>query len=379
MKQGPWQVLKNSIGNVYRLGIKELFSLRYDAVLMFLIIYSFTYAIYVPAKNAAFGMVNASVGIVDEDDSALSRRFKDALQLPYFLPPQSLTVAAIDRAMDGGDSTFVLDIGPGFEADVKAGRQPTLQVLVDATAMTQAGTGAGYLQQIIGRELAAFESGTPHQAPVVLVARARFNPNLESSWFMAVMETANNITMLALFLSGAAIIREREHGTIEHLLAMPLRPVDIMLAKVWANGLVIVIASLLSLHFVVHLLLGVPIAGSLLLFAAGLVCYLFSVTALGILLGTLARSMPQFALLAMPVFIIMNLLSGGTTPQESMPFALQAAMQLSPSTHFVNFAAAILYRGAGIDVVWPDFVACALIGLLFFCAALLRFRRALAL
>jgi ABC-2 type transport system permease protein len=373
--------LLGSVGNIYRLGIKELFSLRYDAVLMFLIIYSFTYAIYVPAKNAAFGVVNASVGIVDEDDSPLSRRIKDALQLPYFLPPQSLTVAGIDRAMDAGVSTFVIDIGPGFEADVKAGREPTLQLLVDATAMTQAGTGAGYLQQIIARELAGFAPGaqTSHQAPVALVARAKFNPNLESSWFMAVMETVNNITMLALFLSGAAIIREREHGTIEHLLAMPLRPVEIMLAKVWANALVIVIASMLSLHFVVHLLLGVPIAGSLPLFAVGLVLYLFSVTALGILLGTLTRSMPQFALLAMPVFIIMNLLSGGTTPQESMPFALQAVMQLSPSTHFVNFAAAILYRGAGIDVVWPDFAASALIGMLFFCAALLRFRRALAL
>lgn len=373
--------LLGSGGNIYRLGVKELFSLRYDAVLMFLIIYSFTYAIYVPAKNAAFGMVNASVGIVDEDDSPLSRRIKDALQLPYFLPPQSLTVAGIDRAMDAGSSTFVIDIGPGFEADVKAGRQPTLQLLVDATAMTQAGTGAGYLQQIIGRELAGFdlERTARHREPVALVARAKFNPNLESSWFMAVMETVNNITMLALFLSGAAIIREREHGTIEHLLAMPLRPIEIMLAKVWANAVVIVIASMLSLHFVVHLLLGVPIAGSLPLFALGLVFYLFSVTALGILLGTLARSMPQFALLAMPVFIIMNLLSGGTTPQESMPFALQALMQLSPSTHFVNFAAAILYRGAGIDVVWPDFAASALIGMLFFGAALLRFRRALAL
>jgi ABC-2 type transport system permease protein len=379
MEPSPEHILKSSIGNIWRLGIKELFSLRYDAVLMFLIIYSFTYAIYVPAKNAAFGMVNASVGIVDEDDSALSRRLKDALQLPYFLPPESLTVAAIDRAMDTGERTFVLDIGPRFEADVKAGRQPTLQVLVDATAMTQAGTGAAYLEQIIARELAAFEPGAPHREPVALVTRAKFNPNLESSWFMAVMETVNNITMLALFLSGAAIIREREHGTIEHLLAMPLRPVEVMLAKVWANGLVIVAASMLSLHFVVHLLLGVPIAGSLLLFGAGLVCYLFSVMALGILLGTLARSMPQFALLAMPVFIIMNLLSGGTTPQESMPFALRAAMQLSPSTHFVNFAAAILYRGAGIDVVWPDFLASALIGMLFFGAALWRFRRALAL
>jgi ABC-2 type transport system permease protein len=75
--------------------------------------------------------------------------------------------------------------------------------------MTQAGTGAAYLQQIIGRELAAFGPGPMHRPPVALVARAKFNPNLESSWFMAVMETVNNITMLALFLSGAALLRFR--------------------------------------------------------------------------------------------------------------------------------------------------------------------------
>jgi ABC-2 type transport system permease protein len=347
---------------------------------VFLIIYSFTYAIYVPAKNVAFGMAYASVGIVDEDDTPLSRSIRDALQLPYFLPPMPLTIADIDRAQDTGRSTFVIDIPPHFEADVKAGRHPTLQVLADATAMTQAGIGAGYIQDIVARELLPFVpvSDPIREVPVKLVLRAKFNPNLESSWFMSVMEIVNNITMLALFLSGAAIIREREHGTTLHLLAMPLRPFEIMLAKVWANGLVIVIASVLSLRFVVQWLLGVPIAGSLPLFVAGLALYLFSITALGILLGTLTRSMPQFSLLAMPVFIVMNLLSGGTTPQDSMPFALQAAMQLSPSTHFVRFASAILYRGAGVDVVWPDFVASGLIGALFFGVALLRFRQTLA-
>jgi ABC-2 type transport system permease protein len=281
--------------------------------------------------------------------------------------------------MDGGRYTFVIDIPPHFEADLKAGRHPSLQVLADATAMTQAGIGVGYIQAIVSRELLAFSlgPGVTVPNPVGLVTRAKFNPNLESSWFMAVMEIVNNITMLAMFLSGAAIIREREHGTIEHLLVMPLTPTEIMLAKVWANGLVIVIATSFSLRFVVQLLLGLPIAGSIPLFIAGLVMYLFSITALGIFLGTLTRSMPQFALLAMPVFIIMNLLSGGATPQDSMPVALRAVMQLSPSTHFVNFASAILYRGAGFDVVWPDFAASAVIGALFFGAALLRFRKAL--
>ena len=212
-------------------------------------------------------------------------------------------------------------------------------------------------------------------APVALVARAKFNPNLQSRWFLGVMQIINMITLLAVILTGAALIREREHGTIEHLLVMPLQPVEIMLAKIWANGLVIVVAATLSLKLVVQGVLAVPITGSIILFVAGAVLYLFSVTSLGIFLATLARSMPQFGLLAFPVFIVMNLLSGGTTPLDSMPEVLQQVMQLSPSTHFVSFAQSILYRGAGFEVVWREFLAVTVIGVVFFVGALLRFRK----
>jgi ABC-2 type transport system permease protein len=151
-----------------------------------------------------------------------------------------------------------------------------------------------------------------------------------------------------------------------------------MIAKVWANGLVIVIAATLSLKLVIQGLLDVPIAGSIPLFVSGMVVYLFSVTALGIFLATLVRSMPQFGLLAFPVFMVMNLLSGGTTPLDSMPEVLQHVMQLSPSTHFVSFAQAILYRGAGFDVVWREFAVIFLSGSVFFIGALFRFRKTIS-
>ena len=136
----------------------------------------------------------------------------------------------------------------------------------------------------------------------------------------------------------------------------------------------ITVAVGLSLYFVVRTILGVPIAGSIPLFMAGVVIYLFFATAIGIFLGTVARSMPQLGLLFMLVFLPMNMLSGSNTPLESMPPWLAFVMQGSPSTHFVSFAQSILYRGAGLDVVWPEFLATALIGGLFFGLALLRFR-----
>jgi ABC-2 type transport system permease protein len=279
--------------------------------------------------------------------------------------------------MDAGRYTFVIDIPPDFQTNVVRGRRPTIQLNVDATAMTQAGTGAAYIQSIMAQELTAFMEGPVAVAtpPVALVIRAQFNPNLEVSPFMAVVQLINSITLIAMFLAGAALIREREHGTIEHLLVMPLTPTEIMLAKIWANGLVIVVAAALSLRLVVQGWLGLAIAGSMALFVAGVVIYLFAIASLSIFLATLARSMPQFALLAFPLFIIMNLLSGGNTPLDSMPQFLRTVMQGSPSTHFVSVAQAILYRGAGFDIVWPEFAATAAIGAVFFGGALARFRK----
>ena len=365
------------LANIYRLGVKEFFSLRRDLVMVGLIVYAFTYAVYAPTQHAQTELKNASVAVVDEDRSQLSQRLRDALLQPLFQPPAELAANEIDAAMDSGSYTFVIDIPPKFEADVLAGRQPEIQINVDATAMTHAGHGATYLQQIIAQEIREFMrgKGAALQEPVSLVVRAKFNPNLNSTWFMGVMQIINMITLLAIMLSGAALIREREHGTLEHLLVMPLTPAEIMIAKVWANGLIIVIAATLSLKVVVQGLLAVPIAGSVPLFVAGTALYLFSVTALGIFLATIARSMPQFGLLALPIFTVMYLLSGGTTPLDSMPRWLQIAMQFSPSTHFVSLAQAILYRSAGFDVVWPSFAAVTAIGGVFFLSALVRFRK----
>jgi ABC-2 type transport system permease protein len=369
--------MQRFFANIYRLGIKELFSLSRDAVLIFLIVYAFTYEVYGPAKNVSMEVENASIGIVDEDHSPVSQRIDDAFLPPFFLKPSQISVGDIDRVMDAGKYTFVVDIPPDFQRDTEGGRHPVLQVNVDATAMSQAGRGAHYVQQILTQEIAEAvgHRGKPTSPPVNVVVRVKFNPNLISSWFMAVVQIVNSVTLLAIFLCGAAVIREREHGTIEHLLVMPLRPVEIMLAKVWANGLVIVAGAMLSLLLVVRWALEVPIAGSLPLFLGGTVLYVFAATALGISLATLVRSMPQFGLLALPVYIVLHMLSGGMTPMDSMPLALQRIMHISPSTHFVSFAQAVLYRGAGIYVEWPDCAAIAIQGLLFFLIALARFRR----
>ena len=368
------------LANIFRLGLKEIASLSRDAVMMGLIAYTFTLAVYDVAKGIRTEVQNASVAVIDQDGSDFSRRLIDAVQLPYFQHPQRMDRDAVEDALNRGDVTFVLDLPPKLEADLLAGRQPEIAIEVDATAMTQAGVGTGYLQNIITATAQEFlrEHDASASLPATVVTRAFFNPNLESLRFNAVMQVLENITILAVILVGAAVMRERERGTIEHLMVMPVTAAEIALAKIWANGLVILIAVALSLVFVVGWALGVPVSGSLPLFLSGAALYLFAATALGILLATVANSMPQLGLLAIPIFVVMNLLSGTTTPMEAMPEWLGVAMQAVPSTHFVALAQAILYRGAGFATVWPQMVAILGLGLVFLLVALLRFRAMLA-
>ncbi len=371
--------MRRHLANIYRLGIKELWSLWRDPMMLVLIIYTFTVAIYVAGTAMPETLNRAPIAIVDEDDSALSVRIASAFYPPQFTPPVRITQADVDPGLDAGRYTFVLTIPPDFQRDVLAGHAPAVQLNIDATRMSQAFAGNGAIQQIVMGEVNEFvqrHRGT-EAMPVDLAMRVRFNPALEPSWFGSLMEVVNNITMLSIILTGAALIREREHGTVEHLLVMPVTPTEIMLAKVWAMALVVLFAAVVSLTVVIQGVLRVPIEGSVALFLCGAALHLFATTSMGIFMATIARSMPQFGLLLMLTMMPLEMLSGGMTPRESMPSMVRWLMSLAPTTHFTELSQAILYRGAGLAVVWTSFLALLLIGSVLFALSLARFRKAI--
>ena len=366
-----------SLATIYRLGVKELWSLLRDPMMLVLIAWTFTASIYVAATAQPETLHKAPIAIVDEDASPLSAQIVAAFFPPQFGTPVLITPAQVDRGLDTGKYTFALDIPPDFQRDVLAGRHTQVQLNVDATRMSQAFTGNAYVQQIVEGEIRAFVAGTRSAAapPVDLALHMRFNPNIEHAWFGSLMELINNVTMLSIILTGAALIREREHGTIEHLLVMPVTPLEIMLAKVWSMGLVVMAAALGALTFVVRGALQVPIEGSVALFMVGTALHLFATTSMGIFLATIARSMPQFGMLMVLVLLPLELLSGAITPRESMPWIVQDIMLAAPTTYFVELAQAILYRGAGIEAVYRPFLALAAIGGVLFALSLRRFRK----
>jgi ABC-2 type transport system permease protein len=370
----------NSLLNILWLGLKEIRSLVSDTVMLVFVVYAFTLAIYVQATGTSSEVNNASIAFVDEDRSALSHELFNAFYPPRFKFPDLIAADQIQPEMDSGHYMFVVAIPPMFEHDLQAGRNPDLQVNIDATAMQQAGIGAGYIRNIINDRISSFLRRTEERAspPINLVVRKLFNPNSISSWFKSVVAIINQITLLTVILTGAAVIREREHGTLEHLLVMPLTAFEIAMAKVWANSLVILLATAASLFLVVMLALKVPFAGSVLLWFLGVVLYLFFGTALGIFLGTVSRSMAQFALLIILVIIVLQLLSGGSTPVESQPRWLQVLTYLLPARHFVSFSQVIVYRGGGFMAVWRQFLMVTAVGVGFFAYSLGLFRKSIA-
>ncbi len=369
-----------SLGNIWNLGVKELRSIWHDKVLLLFVLVAFTFMVYTAGSAGSMELHNAPVAVVDEDQSALSGYMIGALQPPWFLPPELIQFGQIDEVLDKGTHSFALVIPEGFERDIRQGHVTSVQLNIDATRMTQAFIGSRYIEQLLTTEVAEFkQTGSAGGAlPINLVSRVSFNPNLDGTWFGGVMELISMITMISIILTGAALIREREHGTVEHLMVMPIKPFEIMAAKVWANGLIVMLAATLSVTVVIQQVLAVPVQGSVLLFLLGVLIHLFSTTAIGILIGTVARTMPQFGLLLILTILPLQMLSGGITPRESMPDLVQNIMLAAPTTHFVSMAQAILYRGAGLDVVWPQMLALVAIGVVFFSVALALFRRHLA-
>ncbi|HBO0123661.1 TPA: ABC transporter permease [Pseudomonas aeruginosa] len=359
---------------IFYLGIKEFTCLRRDYILVCFLIYTFSLDIYMPAAGSVIGVQHASIAIIDEDQTQTSRFIVNSFHEPIFQKPVIVKLSESLDLQDAGIYTFIIHIPHNFESDLLANKKPELLINVDATAMSQAFIGAAYIQEIILKAV-NLKTNTNLDQPINMVTRTLFNDNLQASWFLAITQIAYNITIMGILLTGTALLREREHGTIDHLLVLPLKPQEIILSKVWSNTVVIIGFTWLSIEIIVKVFLDIPLPGSIPIFLLATALYLFACTTIGILLATFSRSTPQFGLLAIPVVIPMLLLSGGTTPIENMPSWLQAALQLSPTTHFIELSISILLRDTDISLILDRFLAITTIGVGVFIAASYRFRR----
>ena len=372
--------MSRTFKNIWELGVKELIGLLRNPLMLLLIAYNFTFSIRDAAEAATDTINEVAIAIVDEDRSELSGRICDAFLPPFFKRAELIPPYEIDRVLNEGTYTFVLNLPMNMERDIAAGRKPALRLDIDATQMSVAYSGAGAVETIVNDEINRHvaREHVEDEDLVSLQIRNRYNPNLTQKWAQAILQMVNAIAMLAIILTGSALITEREHGTMEHLLVMPVTPFEIMSSKIWSMTAVVLLGVGVTVFGVIRHWLEIPITGSIPLFLLGVTLVLFAINSLGIFLATVASNMPQLGMLVILVLIPMNMLNGGRTPLESMPPFIRKLAMLLPTTHCNTIANDILFRGVGIEVVWKPFLALFLIGLVLFLLSLFRFRKSVA-
>jgi len=363
---------------------KELLQLRRDVPLLLFLIYSFSLSVYISGAGISMQLNNASLLVHDGDHSASSRELIHRFRPPYFrfdgeVEDQKFGVQRLDQ----GTAMLLLDIPPRFHESI-VGREPvSVQLQVDTTNAPQGLSAAAYAARIVGEfsfDLASFRlggaSGGLMDMPRVESAhRVWYNQNQDETWFQSISHILRMITLFAFLLPAAALVREKEHGTVEQLLVSPVTPFQIMLSKVLAMTLVILAATALAMASVLKPVFGVPIKGSAPLFFLMTALYSFTTAGLGLFAATVARNQAQVGMMALLGISPMLLLSGIATPFEAMPPWVQTLMALSPLRYFVDVTYGILLKGVGFDVLWDSMLAMALLGGTMFGLGMWRFRR----
>ncbi len=366
---------------------KELLQLSRDVPLLLFLLYSFSLSVYVSGAGIAMQLNNAGLLVHDGDHSESSRELIHRFHEPYFRfdgevrdPQEGMT------QLDQGKAMVLLDIPPRFHELIR-GREPVaVQLQVDTSNAPQGLSAATYAARIVGgysfdlalSRLGGASSGAMRMPTVNSAHRVWYNQDQDETWFQSISHILRMVTLFAFLLPAAALVREKEHGTVEQLLVSPITPLQIMLSKVLAMTLVILAATVLAMVTVLRPVFGVPIKGSLALFFLLTALYSFTTAGFGLFAATVTRNQAQVGMIALFVISPMLLLSGVATPFEAMPSWVQSIMALSPLRYFVDVTYGILLKGVGLDLLWDSVLSMALLGGALFGLGMWRFRRQFA-
>ena len=365
-------------GRIAALARKEFSQLLRYVPMLLIFVWAFTGAVYTGGHGMATELHNYPIAVVDLSRSAASRELISRFRAPYF---RVTAHAAGDRELvdwlDTGRVSLGIIVPPDFERRAE-GAGARFQVIVDGSQSMLATIAAAHIAAIAsdygGELLERRGSGGGHPRVDARV-RVEYNANLSEQWFASLLEVLNQVTMISMLLAAAAMVREREHGTLESLLVSPLRPAELFAAKLLPIVTLVPLAAVASVLGIVNGVFQTPIRGSVALFYAISAVYVFAVASLGLAIAVVARNLGQAVLLLLLVFYPMVLLSGAFTPPESTGAAMRYAGLLSPVRHYVDFGYQVLFKGNGIRDVWPQMGWIFALGVAVFTLSVRRFSR----
>jgi ABC-2 type transport system permease protein len=363
----------------YAMLVKEFIQLRRDRV-------SFAMIVMLPVMQLVlFGFAinttprNLPTAVLLQEESDLGRSILKAMEnTAYFRFTHEVhTVAEFDDLLQSGKVLFGVEIPRGFERAVRRGDHPALLVAADATDPTAAGSALGTLNGIVQTALAHdLQAGDPPSMPFEIRAHARYNPAASSRLNIVPGLVGTILTMTMLIFTALSVTREIERGTMESLLSMPIKPVEIMFGKIIPYVIVGFVQASLIIGIGV-LLFGVPILGSLATLALLTTLFITTNLAIGYTFSTIVQNQLQAMQLSMMFFLPSILLSGFMFPFAGMPRWAQYIGECLPLTHFVRIVRAIMLKGATIQNLQYDTIALIALMLFAMTIAVTRFRRTL--
>lgn len=298
--------------------------------------------------------------VLSHDNSAFSRAIVSALQTSNYF---ELTLTAdspeqLDRLLDQGKVQFAVEIPTNFGTDLMRGERPTLLVMADATDPAATGNAVGALQRILDSVMAGTLTGplatlAPSPGPVELRVHRRYNPEGLTQHNIVPGLMGTILTMTMIIMTALAVTRERERGTMENLLAMPVRPTEVMLGKL-APFILVGGVQVMVIMGAARLLFGVPMLGNPLALIFGMIIFITANLAVGFLFSTLARNQLQAMQMSFFFFLPSILMSGFMFPFRGMPAWAQVIGEGLPLTHFLRVVRGVMLKGSGFPQVWPD-------------------------
>lgn len=363
---------------------KELVQFFRSKPLVFLVLYMFA-----EVANCAWALSldvrNLPLLVVDRDQTGASRALAERFRVaPYFAYRRVEGQVDPEAELERGAAALVLVIPPDFARALERGEPARVQLLADGTYSNISLLALGYANEILEAYNAAIRRqwelrrGQPGLLPPIIErVRIWYLPGLDYSHSQMVSMIAISALVLGVLLPAAAIVREKEAGTIEQLLVTPLRPGEFVAAKLLPMGLVMVVGLAIGL-LEGRLLFDMPVRGSLWLFFGLSSLLLFTAMGLGTLVGSLVRNLQQTLLLTFALLFPMLFLSGTVVPVESMPLGVQWLTFLSPLRYYLPIAEGILLKGTGLAVVGTNALALGAYGILLMGIGVRQLRRALA-
>lgn len=363
-------------GRFWALALKELRQIRRDRRL--------TISLVVPPvlQVLLFGFAldsdprNLRLGVVDESRTAESRELLSVLtqNRTFRLAGAHSTPAALGEALSTGGLDVGVVVPYDFARRRARGQPSTVQVVLNAANANTAQIAQGYVEGAVAslnRELAGGRA-----APIELRTAFLYNPGLVNAWFVVTGVFGTLIILNGSLVSAATMIREKERGTVEQLLMTPASALEVVAAKL-VPLFVLLMAMVTLVLIVARLVFSVPLLGSPLLVLAACACCVLTGIGLGTFISTLVRSANQTQLISFFINPPLAMLSGGLTPIEAMPKWVQPLTVFNPISHFATIARAVLIKGAGLDVIYPNLLALLGLASAFVAFSAWRFRRQL--